>query len=106
MRYRPMATIIARRGSIAARLARSVGLVLLTFFASTCRSDKGPGPSAPPTNLGILTDPTTATAGVSITPSVTVLALDASGKMVPGYTGNVSVAVAAGRRHSGGLLLR
>ena len=105
MRFRPMATITARRGSIAAHLARTVGLVLLSFFASTCRSDKGPGPSLPPTNLGILTDPTTATAGVSISPSVTVIALDASGKMTTGYVGSVTLAISAGTGTSGATLL-
>ncbi|HJS42094.1 MAG TPA: hypothetical protein VJ755_01360, partial [Gemmatimonadales bacterium] len=66
---------------------------MLSFFASTCRLDKGTRPSPPPTNLGILTDPTTATAGVSIAPSVAVIALDASGKIVPGYKGNVTIAI-------------
>src|SRR5262245_43472308 len=93
MRYRPMATITARRGSIAVHLARTVGLVLLSFSASTCRLDKATRPTPPPTNLAILTDPTTATAGVSIAPAVSVLALDAAGKMTPGYKGNVTVAI-------------
>src|SRR5262245_39242657 len=93
MRYRPMATITARLGSIALHLARTVGLVLLSFSASTCRLDKATRPTPPPPIRASLSAATPGTAGVSIAPAVTVLALDASGKMTPGYKGNVTVAI-------------
>ena len=46
-------------------------------------------PSPPATRLVFTTQPTTTTAGATITPSLRVTAVDAQGTMIPTFTGNV-----------------
>src|SRR5947208_1644029 len=51
--------------------------------------DVAPGPA---TQLEFTVEPTTATAGTALAPSLRVTALDAAGNLVPTFTGNVTVA--------------
>src|SRR4029077_4059598 len=51
--------------------------------------DVAPGPA---TQLGFTVQPTTVTAGVPLAPPLQVTALDPEGNLVPGFTGNVTVA--------------
>src|SRR2546430_3012673 len=51
--------------------------------------DVAPGPA---TQLEFTVEPTTATPGTALAPSLRVTALDAAGNLVPTFTGNVTVA--------------
>jgi hypothetical protein len=49
---------------------------------------------APATQLAFAQQPTDATAGVAISPAITVRALDGSGNLATGFTGSVTIAIA------------
>src|SRR5882672_5337780 len=57
--------------------------------ASSGAFDVAPGPA---TQLGFTVEPTAATAGAALAPPLQVTALDPEGNLVPGFTGNVTVA--------------
>src|SRR5439155_1489956 len=58
--------------------------------------------SGPATRLVFTVEPSTATAGAPITPALQITAQDASGNVVPDFTGNVTVAI--GTNPAGGTL--
>src|SRR5437667_260488 len=57
--------------------------------------------AGPPEQLGFTVQPSTTTAGATIAPAVQVTARDAQGNTVPGFAGNVAVAI--GPNHGGTL---
>lgn len=61
-----------------------------------------PPPPPPATQLAFIVQPTTTEAGSNITPPVQVAARDASGNLVPTYSGTITVAI--GNNPSGGSL--
>src|SRR5438552_18361657 len=76
-----------------ARLLRGAALLVSSLFLATC--ERGPTAPAVPTQLAFSVQPTTTTAGHQIAPAVQLSALDALGSVVPGFTGDVTVALGA-----------
>ncbi|HEY7685935.1 MAG TPA: hypothetical protein VH833_07525, partial [Gemmatimonadales bacterium] len=60
--------------------------------------------AGPPAQLAFTAQPTTETAGATISPAVRVTAQDALGNPVPSFTGDVTVAITAGTGASGATL--
>jgi hypothetical protein len=80
-------------GPVARRAFRSFALPWVTLLLITCKGDAA-GPPPPPALLAFKIDPTTAVAGATIVPGVTVEVRDAAGKLVPGYSDSVTVSIA------------
>jgi alpha-tubulin suppressor-like RCC1 family protein len=74
--------------------------VVLLAAVSACGVDSLPAP--PPSKLAFTVQPTTATAGVSVSPAVVLTVQDASGNTV--RTANTSITVALGSNPAGGTL--
>ena len=76
------------------QLIRALGLTILAALTFTCTSNVLLDRLSPPAALLAFTvDPSTATAGVAITPAVVVEALDVSGNLVSDFTGDVTLTI-------------
>src|SRR3989449_1261661 len=81
------------------RPPRSTLFPYTTLFRSSAPFDIVPSTA---TRLVFTVEPSTATAGASITPALQITVQDASGNVVPDFTGNVTVAI--GTNPAGGAL--
>src|SRR5436309_1246785 len=89
-----MAVIRVRSLALNTWLIPGSALLAFSLLLATCRGD-ATAPSLA-TRLAFTVQPTTTIAGHRITPAVQVAALDASGKVVPGFRGAVTVTLTAG----------
>ena len=78
--------------SVLRRVARTIASLLLPAVVWTCSGDNVAGPPQA-TQLAFSVLPTLPTGGAVLAPAVKVEARDASGSVVPGYTGTVTIAL-------------
>ena len=83
---------------------RCAGSLLLVLAATSCREGTNPVESVPAT-LAFAVQPSGATAGIAIAPTIRVAVQDASGNTVPSATTTVTLAITAGTGASGATLL-
>ena len=95
---------INRAGTGYTLRATASGLTAATSVAFDITAPPPPPPPPPPpaTQLAFTVQPTTTEAGSSISPPVQVAARDASGNVVTGYTGTITIAI--GSNPGGGTL--